>query len=75
MYTIGDYKLSRKYYSESLNLKPENNIRSLFGLLLCCSGMKDKKSEILKVAQSELIKNYSKNSKIILPYVKDLMET
>ena len=75
MYTIGDYKLSRKYYSESLNLKPENNIRSLFGLLLCCSGMKDKKSEILKVAQSELIKNYSKNSKTILPYVKDLMET
>jgi hypothetical protein len=71
---MGDFKLARKYYSESLNLKEENNIRSLFGIFLCCNAMKDKKSKISKIAETELIKNYAKDSKSILPFVKELME-
>lgn len=34
---MGDYKLARKYYSESLNLNHENNIRALYGLWMVIS--------------------------------------
>src|SRR5690606_16439950 len=34
LYTMGDYKLARKYFCESLNLNKENNMRALYGLLL-----------------------------------------
>ena len=48
MYTMGTtdkgtnhetIRTSRKYYAHSLELKPNDNLRALYGLLLCCAAL------------------------------------
>ena len=33
-YTLGAYDIARQYYAQSLELKPKNNLRALYGLVL-----------------------------------------
>lgn len=35
LYTLGQFETSRAYYAQSLELKPNNNLRALYGMQLC----------------------------------------
>ena len=39
LYTLGDYSAARKYYSQSLELNPDQNARAAFGLVLCTTAI------------------------------------
>ena len=62
LYTIGDNRNARKYYSQSLNINSESNTRALFGLYLTCKSLGQEKinKELSKHAQEKIIDAYSK---------------
>ncbi|KAL9653378.1 hypothetical protein ABK040_002014 [Willaertia magna] len=77
-YTLGDYKVARKYYSQSLNLKPENNNRALFGLYLTCKSLPNNTNdklnkELSSLTQERIIKSYTKvNNNELAILMKDI---
>ena len=36
--------IARKYFAHALELKPDNNLRALYGVLLVCSALRDSKA-------------------------------
>jgi hypothetical protein len=70
-YTQGNFELARTYYSYALKLNP-NNMRALYGLLLCANNLKTAKSKELfndnaklaTWASEELLSKY----KVRLPF-------
>jgi Tfp pilus assembly protein PilF len=43
-YTLGDFSTARKYYSQSLELKPTGNVRASLGLILCTTAINSQRS-------------------------------
>jgi len=64
LYTIGgkpDVEAARKYFSQSLLLKPENNLRALFGLAMAIraqTSSNDSSQELLNLTTAKILKIY-----------------
>ena len=59
-------RLARKYFAHALELKPQRNLRALYGLLLCCAAAKGKEAgqqihvtELAAFAKRELAAAYA----------------
>jgi tetratricopeptide (TPR) repeat protein len=76
LYTLGDkssLKLSRQYYVQSLELKPDGNVRAKYGLLaaLKASGAGSNADATLYAAvKKSLLKTYTETNKALLPYAQ-----
>ena len=65
LYTIGDFRNARKYYSQSLNNNSETNMRALFGLYLTCKSLglsagEKLNKELAKHSKEKIIQLYKK---------------
>jgi len=62
LHTLGgksNLELARMYYAQALELKPNNNVRALYGLILCVQGKSDATSQdLLRWAQKRLFETY-----------------
>ncbi|KAF0974347.1 hypothetical protein FDP41_006379 [Naegleria fowleri] len=64
LYTIGDFRNARKYYSQSLNINSENNTRALFGLYLTCKALGSGEKlnrELSALTKQKLVQQYEKS--------------
>lgn len=86
---VEQLRLSRKYFAHSLELKPQHNLRALYGLLLCCAAMGGAKggkaakesgtAELLAFVQPALQEEYAacggKHAEPMLKMVKGMIDT
>tara|TARA_B100000524_G_scaffold259825_1_gene141236 strand:+ start:37 stop:279 length:243 start_codon:yes stop_codon:yes gene_type:complete len=63
-------RTARKYFAHALELKPQHNLRALYGLLLCISavgkggkGGKENNAEIVALVRRTLAGEYKENAK------------
>jgi len=66
LYTAGskaDFEIARKYFAQSLDLKPENNLRALYGLAMCLRAQgKDKDATLYQLTVEKIFNVYKKQS-------------
>tara|TARA_B110001452_G_scaffold243567_1_gene227081 strand:- start:334 stop:1329 length:996 start_codon:yes stop_codon:yes gene_type:complete len=85
---LEQFRLARKYFAHALELKPQHNLRALYGLLLCCAamgGVKGKSAkesgtaELLAFVQPALQEEYAacggKHAEPMLKMVKGMIDT
>jgi len=77
------YGLARKYFAHALELKPQGNLRALYGMLLCCATVpkagkaKDATIELAAYAKKLLLEEYATQTppSPMLPAVKAMIDT
>jgi len=68
LYTAGsktDFDIARKYFAQSLELKPDNNLRALYGLAMCLRAQgstKDKDIAFYQHTVEKILSVYKKQS-------------
>lgn len=68
-------RTARKYFAHSLELKPQHNLRALYGMLLCCAsvgkggkGAKENENvpELITFCRRSLVNEYKANSSPVM---------
>jgi len=77
LYTLGgkkDFETARQYYAQSLELKPENNLRALYGLCLCLRTKASNRAlhvDLYKWSVDQVLDLYRQSSS---PHLQSLVE-